>query len=123
MSNTTGDIYTDKQVRLIIEDTLHNIVGITDITNFDARNCRAEVGIVIQSPYRRKGYALATLSHMAHYARNVLHLHQLYACISVENKASLALFLKAGFQQTAVFRDWLFDGKRYYDAAQMQLLL
>ena len=30
MSDTTGDIYTDKQVRLIVEDDRHQAIGLAD---------------------------------------------------------------------------------------------
>ena len=48
IANAVGDIYTDKQVRLMIENQNHETVGIVDITDFDPRHMRAELGIVIQ---------------------------------------------------------------------------
>ena len=82
VANAKNDIYADKQVRMMIEDEHHNVVGIVDIINFDPKNMRAEVGIVIKQDYRNKGYALATITRIKAYAANILHLHQLYACIN-----------------------------------------
>ena len=62
VANAKNDIYADKQVRMMIEDEHHNVVGIVDIINFDPKNMRAEVGIVIKQDYRNKGYALATIT-------------------------------------------------------------
>ena len=62
IANAAGDIYTDRQVRLIIENAEHDVIGILDLINFDPRHRRAEVGIVIQQPYRSQGYAQAALA-------------------------------------------------------------
>ena len=81
IANSSGDIYTDRQVRLIIENGVGETVGLTDLTNFDAKNLRAELGIVIASNHRRYGYARKALLEIVSYAKQVLHLHQLYAII------------------------------------------
>ncbi|MBP5277361.1 MAG: GNAT family N-acetyltransferase [Prevotella sp.] len=116
---TTGDIYTDKQLRLMIE-VEQQVVGMIDLTAFDPRHNRAEVGIVIQQPFRHQGYATQALQQLIDYSRNVLHIHQLYAYIATDNDYSLQLFRKAGFIQTAVLKDWLCLGEKYSDACFMQ---
>lgn len=123
IASSTGDIYKDGQVRLIIENSEREVVGIADLVNFDARNCRAEVGIVIECQHWRKGYAAEALSLMADYSRKVLHLHQLYAIVSKDNLASIALFSKAGYQVTAEMKDWLYTGKEYISAQLLQMTL
>ena len=123
MSETTGDIYTDKQVRLIIEDENHQSIGIADIMKFDPKNRKAEVGIVISCPHRRKGYAKAALEYIHKYALDTLHLHQLYAIIAQDNEASLSLFKQIGYQEVGALSDWLYDGQTYHDALLFQYLL
>ena len=123
LASNSGDIYADGQVRLMIEDGEGRAVGIADLVNFDPRNLRAEVGIVIAVPYRRCGYAMKALSELADYARRVIHLHQLYAIVDPSNTASIALFEKAGYQKTAEMSDWLFDGHSYRSASLLQLFL
>ena len=46
IANASGDIYTDHQVRMIIENAKHEVVGIVDIVNFDPGNRRAEIGLL-----------------------------------------------------------------------------
>ena len=121
IANTTGDIYIDRQVRLIVENGVGETVGLVDIINFDAKNCRAEVGIVIIAQHRRQGYGLLTLQQIVQYALHVLHLHQLYAVIDANNETSLLLFRKAGFTDTAMLRDRLYDGQKYHHAMLMQI--
>lgn len=123
IANTKNDIYTDRQARLMIEDGQHNTVGIVDLINFDPKNQKAEIGIVIKKKYRNRGFALAALTKIKKYSLSVLHLHQIYACVNSNNKQSLQLFEKCGFSKSATLKDWLFDGKKYHDAILMQLFL
>ncbi len=125
----TGDIYTDKQLRLIVELRDNGgkpetaVIGIADLTNFDPCNNRAEVGIVILDNYRRRGYALQVIDRLCGYARARLHLHQLYAVIPVDNLASGKLFGKCGFAECARMKDWLYDGEVYKEAVMVQKIL
>lgn len=48
IANATGDIYTDKQVRLIITNQRNEFIGIIDLCNYSPQHQRAEVGIVIR---------------------------------------------------------------------------
>ena len=48
VANASDDIYTDRQVRLMVEDASGAVVGIADIVNFDPGNCRAEVGLIMR---------------------------------------------------------------------------
>ena len=123
IATATGDIYTDHQVRLIIENGDGETVGLADITDFDAKNCRAEVGIVIAREHRQQGYASQALRAIADYALRILHLHQLYAVVDEDNLSSLQLFRKAGFSEASRLADWLYDGKKYHGAVLMQIFL
>ena len=123
IATSSDDIYADRQVRLIIENTDHQTVGICDIVRFEPQHLRAEAGIVVMKPYRQKGYAEAALSQLAHYALSILHLHQLYAVVATDNEAALKLFRKAGFTCETRLHDWLFDGHNYADAVVMQRFL
>ena len=48
IAHASVDIYTDKQVRLMIENQQGTIVGIVDIVDFNPQHLRAEVGIFIK---------------------------------------------------------------------------
>lgn len=123
IANSSCDIYTDRQVRFMIENAEGEVVGIVDIVNFDPRHQRAEVGVVVENVHRRKGYACAALNQLAGYSLSVLHLHQLYAVVDAANEASVELFAKMGYEITAELKDWLFDGQHYNKSLIMQLLL
>lgn len=124
MTSVTNDIYTDKQLRLMVENDGGELVGMADLVNFDPRHLRAEVGIVIRKPYRRRGYATATLERLITYAQTVLHLHQLYAVVASDNLPAVGLFRKSGFHQSGELADWLAQGGgNYVSAIVMQYFL
>ena len=121
---TSGDdIYADRQVRLVIENEAGETVGMADLVRFDPQHLRAEVGIVILDACRRQGYASAAVQSLCDYALRVLHLHQLYVVVAVNNEGALSLFRKSGFKEQSRLKDWLFDGKTYTDVAVMQRFL
>lgn len=118
-----NDIYADKQVRLVMENEHGMVVGLLDLINFDPRHLRAEVGIVVIKQHRGKGYGELALEKAVDYCRDFLHIHQLYAFVDVNNGASLELFKKVGFSQTACVKDWIFDGCNYSNTYLMQFFL
>ena len=123
VAHASGDIYIDRQVRLIIENAEGQTVGIVDIVEFDPKHQRGELGLVIEQSYRRQGYALAALNELTDYALHQLHLHQLYVCIAADNTPALTLFRELGYLESAALCDWLFDGTAYHDAVLMQKIL
>lgn len=123
LAQTQNNIYADEQVRLMIENSERQTVGIIDLTAFDPRHQRAELGIVIQNAFRGKGYATAAVQEMLNYCRDMLHLHQLFAFVATDNNESLALFTHLGFQRGATLKDWLYRSGRYHDAVLMQFFL
>lgn len=102
----TQDIFAMRQLRLVIEIQPSTAVGFIDLVEFSPEHRRAEVGIAILSPYRRQGIAAAALQQLCAWASQQLSLVQLYAYVQSENIASQSLFLKVGFQQTAILPKW-----------------
>ena len=123
IANSSGDIYTDKQVRLMIVTSDNKCVGIIDLVDFNPQHRRAEIGIVIMSEYRNRGFAKAALSKAISYCHRVIHLAQIYAIIQNDNKISINLFNSLGFSAKTQLGGWLFDGEKYNDAVLMQFFL
>ena len=96
-------------------------IGIADLTGYDAIDRRAEIGIVLLSSERGKGYGAATLSLIEAYARDRLRLHSLLARTATEgNDAALALFRSAGYEQAGTLKDWHYSKGKYCDMALFQ---
>ena len=123
IASSADDIYADRQVRLIVESTEGEVVGLADLVRFDPQHLRAEAGIVIMEGYRRQGFAEAAVHRLCDYALEVLHLHQVYAIVAEDNVAAVRLFEKAGFLRQAQLKDWLLNGHSYRDAILMQRFL
>ncbi len=127
------DIYTNKQLRLMIDlryfdeednlsDDVHSI-GCIDLFDFDPKNKRGGIGILIANKADRgRGYATEALHLMVDYGFEILDLHQIYSNVRVDNESSVALFKKVGFEVTGLKQDWIFDQGKYYDEYTMQLI-
>ena len=117
------DIYEVKQFRFAIE-LIDNqkLIGFIDLFDFDPKNRRAGVGIVIHQRYRQQGLGHEALQLLIDYARNILFLHQLYANISADNLSSIQLFEKNGFRLIGNKKEWNFNGKTYTDELMYQLI-
>ena len=129
IENTTGDIYRDGQLRLIIEDSqLSNnrsskcetrtfnsqlspkIVGCIDLFDFDARNRKAAIGMYIAQDARGKGVGKQAVQLLLDYAFGYLHLRMLYAIISEHNTACSHIYEQMGFAASSVLQDWTLEG-------------
>lgn len=120
--NSHCDIYTEKQLRLMINNDKHETVGCVDLFEFDPKNKRAGVGILIAKDFRKKGYASETIDIIIHYVKNILALHQLYCNISSDNKKSLDLFQKKGFVPNGIKRQWILAENQWLDEHFLQLI-
>ena len=119
IANATGDIFTDKQVRLIITNKKDEFIGMIDLFNFNPQHKRAEIGIIIRKRFRNQGYGKAALLELINYARRIIHIHQLYVYMSVDNTNCIKLFEETGFERDAELKDWLFDGDNYHNVYLM----
>lgn len=114
LENAHRDIYDVKQVRFCICNLQNNPIGLIDLYDFDPRHKRAGIGLIISgTENRNKGAGTEALSLIVQYAFEVLELHQVFAHITEENKASIRLFEKMGFQQSGLRKDWIKSGNTY----------
>jgi diamine N-acetyltransferase len=123
IKNSDRDIYESKQLRLMIDNPLGKTVGSIDIFDFDPYHSRAGIGILIHNTNERsKGYATAALDLLIPYCFNKLNIHQLYANIESENKASRSLFEKQDFTICGIKKEWLRSDGGWKDELLMQLI-
>src|SRR6185436_10426607 len=97
------DIYTAKELRLMIDLAGKNSksIGCIDLFDFDPKNKRAGIGILIgDETERRKGYAAEAVEIVMEYCFTTLDLHQVYCSVIADNQDSLALFRKLNFETT-----------------------
>ena len=106
------DIFEVKQLRLVISSYKNEALGMIDLFDFDFKNSRAGVGILVKEPKNRaKGFGREALELLINYSFVHLDLHQLYCNISEDNEASIKLFSNQEFKKVGLKKDWIcYDG-------------
>jgi len=123
LAHAHKDIYEVKQLRLLISNYSDTAVGLVDIFDFDVKNRRAGIGILIhKSENRVKGYGKEALALMTNYCFTHLDLHQLYCNISESNLASIKLFETQGFKNIGLKKDWNLNNGLYTNEYLYQLI-
>lgn len=124
LKNAHQDIYESKQLRLAICKNKTMVpIGLIDLFDFDPKNRRAGVGILVHDPKNRNQKVGSQALHLVmNYAFTVLNLHQLYANISVDNEASIKLFTIFGFQKIGIKKQWIFEKGLYKDEILFQCI-
>jgi diamine N-acetyltransferase len=123
LQHALADIYSVRQLRLLICLPDDHPIGTIDLYDFEPAHLRAGVGLVITKSCREKGYGFQALTSFQKYCRDYLHMHQLYCSIGLDNKISTRLFLKAGFTQVGIRKDWVRQPGGWMDVVEMQKIL
>jgi diamine N-acetyltransferase len=107
LNNAHLDIYTTKQLRLII--CLHNsnqCVGTIDLFDFEPTHARIGIGVLIFENYKNNGFATQAVLLTKQYVFNHLLVNQLYCNISASNTQSIHLFEKCQFEKIGLKKQW-----------------
>ncbi|MFL5752057.1 MAG: GNAT family N-acetyltransferase [Bacteroidia bacterium] len=122
--NAHQDIFTTKQLRLVIEPLDKSIpAGCIDLFEFDPHHKRAGVGIMVEGTFRGNGFASEALELLSGYAFNTLLLNQLFCNIGADNEKSLALFQKHGFEKIGIKKAWNRTAKNTFEDEWLLQLL
>lgn len=124
LENAQQDIYEARQLRLAIcKNGSFNAFGLIDLFDFDARNQRAGIGIVIKEMAERgNGHGSEALDLLIKFSFGQLGLHQLYANIDPANAHSVGLFTKFGFSRIGIKKQWNRVNGQFKDEALYQLI-
>lgn len=117
------DIYQSKQLRLMIDlKEEGKTIGTIDLYDFDTKNSRVGIGVLVDENYRNNNYAYESLELSKEYVISFLQLHQLYAHILADNISSIRLFERLGFKKTGTLKDWIALDNRYIDVEVYQFI-
>lgn len=123
LKNSHKDIFEAKQLRLVISNYEDEALGMIDLFDFDFKNSRAGLGILVkESSNRNKGIGKEALQLLIDYSFQHLNLHQLYCHITEDNKASISLFTNQGFELVGLKKDWNFVKGNYQNEYLYQLI-
>jgi len=116
-----NDIYSSNQLRFLISNHKDELAGCIDFYDFDPKNKRVGIGVLVDKAHRGHGYAQEALTLAADYAFKMLEVKGIHAEILVSNETSIKLFEKAGFIKNGVKKEWLWDGEAFVDQLFYQL--
>ena len=124
LENSHQDLYEAKQLRLAVVETINDhLVGLIDLFDFDPKNSRIGLGIVVKNSVdRNKGYGTESVRLLIDYVFKVLNIHQIYVNVASTNDASIKLFSNFGFQKIGVKKEWNRCGSTYVDEVLYQLI-
>ena len=107
LNNAHKDIYEAKQYRFVISDYSMQPLGLIDLFDFDFKNKRVGVGVLIcNSEQRGKGVGTECLDLVINYVFSNFDIHQIFANVQESNFVSLKLFKSRGFSVVGLKRDW-----------------
>lgn len=108
LENAHRDIYEVKQMRMAISGADGDLIGLIDLFDFDPKNLRVGLGLVVRAEEdRNKGFGAEAIDLITSFAFKSLNVRQVYAHILEDNHASMRLFEKSGFTRTATKKDWI----------------
>lgn len=104
--NAHEDIFTTKQIRLMVCLSDNKPIGTIELFDFDAHHSRVGIGIMIDKTAENKGYASMALNLLCNYCFESLMVKQIFCNISASNEKSLYLFKKMGFTEVGLKKQW-----------------
>lgn len=108
IGSSTGDIYRDGQLRLMI-DNEGETMGCIDLFDFDPRNRKAAIGMYIAPHARGTGIGRQAVKLLEEYAFGFLNMRMLYAIIATQNIACSSIYEKEGYTPSSVLPAWTLE--------------
>lgn len=112
IDSSTGDVYRDGQLRLIILKD-EAIAGCIDLYALDIRNRKAGVGIYVAPEFRKQGVGSGALKALEEYAFGFLKLRMLYAFTATKNQDATHLFESGQYLLAARLTAWTVESDAF----------
>lgn len=106
---------TNGRIMFTIENRSGETVGGINLNSIDERNGTFSIGIVIDHPYRGKGYGTRAVHMLLKYAFFERRLNKFNDYVLDGNEASAAMLRKVGCVQEGVRRQIYYINGRYHD--------
>ena len=115
--------YNDPDMRFVIETEQGEPIGIATLLEIDWKNKMAQHGIKLAGKQQRgKGYGTDAVMAIMRYAFDELGLHRLNGAWFPDNEASKAMYMKCGWKEEGVRRDYIYKNGRYRDLVETGIL-
>lgn len=108
----------------LIKDMNGTIVGRVNLVDVIRGNFnKAEIGYRIAQEYQGKGYGTRAVKLAVDEARKIHKLHRIEAGVSPDNIGSQVVLIKNGFNVVGRFNKYIFQGGKWHDNLNFELLL
>ncbi len=115
--------YNSQDFRFVIETEEDGAIGIATLLDIDWKNRMAQHGIKLaKKDVRGKGYGTDTVMAIMRYAFDELGLNRLNSAWFVDNIPSKAMYMKCGWKEEGVRRDYIFKQGKYRDLVETGIL-
>ena len=109
--------------RFTIEDINKDIIGMCNLVNINLKDGVAEIGLIIDKKYQKKGYGKKVVDAICDYSFNELRLNRLETTIIDYNLPSLKLFTeKCGWVLEGHKRKYYFRKGNYHNQNILSIL-
>lgn len=107
--------YSRGEYQFAVEDFEGDLVGRCGIIRLDWKNRVAELGIMIGTPYRRRGYASEAMALLCDFCFREMNLHKLKVSVFDFNEGAIRCYEKNGFVREGVLRGEMWRDGAYRD--------
>lgn len=116
--------YADQDFRFVIEiKESGEAVGVATLLNIDWKNRMADHGIKIaNTEQRHKGVGTDTVMAIMRYAFDELGLNRLNGSWFPENTASKSMYMKCGWKEEGIRRNYIFKHGKYRNLVETGVL-
>ena len=107
--------YSRGEYQFAVEDFEGDLVGRCGVTRLDWKNRVAELGIMIGTPYRGRGYGSEAMALLCDFCFKEMNLHKLKVSVFAFNEAAIRCYEKNGFVREGLCRREIFRDGAYQD--------
>ncbi|MGN0778626.1 MAG: GNAT family N-acetyltransferase [Aristaeellaceae bacterium] len=107
--------YTRGEYQFAVEDFEGDLVGRCGINRLDWKNRVAELGIMIGTPYRRRGYGREAMELLCDFCFREMNLHKLKVSVFAFNEPAIRCYEGCGFKREGLLKSELWRDGAYRD--------
>lgn len=111
----------DDAQQIFVIEVEKTAVGTVGLDHIDYRNQRAELGILIDKNWQKKGIGRETLNLLIEFAWNEMNLRKIKALVLAENAAAVKLYKSCGFVEEGVLKEEVYKNGEFKNVIVMAL--
>lgn len=114
--------YTRGEFQFAVETLDGELVGRCGILRVDWKNSVAELGIMIGTTNRGRGFGTDAMRVLCRFCFEEMNLHKLKLSVIVFNAPAIRCYEKCGFEREGVLKSEVFREGKYHDVVMLGLI-